>query len=123
MVAALVLSYYVVLRSVLRLKPWLRKCLARCRHCGIFFLTDVRNAGLSMSAVPNGSPLLVWAALPMIVLFGGWAAALARRGSIPAWMPGLLIGGAGANLADRAVRIEVEAQRALKRGERQFVRP
>ena len=38
------LSYYVVLRSVLRLKPWLRKCLARCRHCGIFFLTDRRNA-------------------------------------------------------------------------------
>jgi hypothetical protein len=40
----LVLSYYLVLRSVLRLKPWLRKCLARCRHCGIFFLTDRRNA-------------------------------------------------------------------------------
>lgn len=39
------LSYYVVLRSVLRFKPWLRKCLARCRHCGIFFLTDARNAG------------------------------------------------------------------------------
>ena len=37
-------SYYVVLRSVLRRKPWLRKCLARCRHCGIFFLTDRRNA-------------------------------------------------------------------------------
>jgi lipoprotein signal peptidase len=66
-------------------------------------ITDVRNAGLSMSAVPNGSPLLVWAALAMVVLFGGWTAALARRGSIPAWMPGLLIGGAGANLADRAV--------------------
>jgi hypothetical protein len=40
-----VLSYYVVLRSVLRIKPWLRKCLARCRHCGIFFLADPRNAG------------------------------------------------------------------------------
>ena len=43
--APLVLSYYVVLRSVVRLKPWLRKCLARCRHCGIFFLSDVRNGG------------------------------------------------------------------------------
>jgi hypothetical protein len=41
----LVLSYYLVLRSVLRIKPWLRKCLARCRHCGIFFFTDPRNAG------------------------------------------------------------------------------
>ncbi len=35
----------MVLRSVLRIKPWLRKCLTRCRHCGIFFLTDRRNAG------------------------------------------------------------------------------
>jgi hypothetical protein len=49
-----VLSYYVVLRSVLRLKPWLRKCLARCRHCGIFFLTDVRNAGRKDLGCPFG---------------------------------------------------------------------
>lgn len=54
MVAALVLSYYVVLRSVLRLKPRLRKCLARCRHCGIFFLTDVRNAGRQDLGCPLG---------------------------------------------------------------------
>ncbi len=54
MVAPLVLSYYVVLRSVLRLKPWLRKCLARCRHCGIFFLTDVRNAGRKDLGCPFG---------------------------------------------------------------------
>jgi len=49
-----VLSYYVVLRSVLRLKPWLRKCLARCRHCGIFFLTDRRNAGRQDLGCPFG---------------------------------------------------------------------
>jgi hypothetical protein len=49
-----VLSYYVVLRSVLRLKPWLRKCLARCRHCGVFFLTDVRNAGRRDLSCPFG---------------------------------------------------------------------
>jgi hypothetical protein len=49
-----VLSYYVVLRSVLRIKPWLRKCLARCRHCGIFFLTDVRNAGRQDLGCPFG---------------------------------------------------------------------
>jgi hypothetical protein len=53
-VAPLVLSYYVVLRSVLRLKPWLRKCLARCRHCGIFFVTDVRNAGRQDLGCPFG---------------------------------------------------------------------
>jgi hypothetical protein len=49
-----VLSYYVVLRSVLRIKPWLRKCLARCRHCGIFFLTDPRNAGRRDLGCPFG---------------------------------------------------------------------
>lgn len=48
------LAYYVVLRSVLRLKPWLRKCLARCRHCGIFFLTDPRNAGRQDLGCPFG---------------------------------------------------------------------
>jgi len=53
-VAPLVLTYYVVLRSVLRLKPWLRKCLARCRHCCIFFLTDVRNAGRKDLGCPFG---------------------------------------------------------------------
>lgn len=54
MVAPLVLSYYVVLRSVLRLKPWLRKCRARCRHCGIFFLTDIRNVGRQDLGCPFG---------------------------------------------------------------------
>lgn len=48
------LSYYVVLRSVLRRKPGLRKCLARCRHCGIFFLTDPRNAGRRDLGCPFG---------------------------------------------------------------------
>lgn len=52
--APLVGSYYVELRSVLRLKPWLRKCLGRCRHCGIFFLTDVRNVGRKDLGCPFG---------------------------------------------------------------------
>jgi len=41
----LVLEYYALLRSVLGTKPHLRRCLKRCRHCRIFFLTDPRNAG------------------------------------------------------------------------------
>jgi len=49
-----VLSYYLVLRSVLRIKPWLRKCLARCRHCGIYFLADPRNAGRRDLGCPFG---------------------------------------------------------------------
>lgn len=42
--AASVLEYYLLLRSVLRAKPHLRACLTRCRHCRIFFLTHPRNA-------------------------------------------------------------------------------
>lgn len=42
--AALVLEYYLLLRSVLRAKPDLRRLLTRCRHCRIFFLAHPRNA-------------------------------------------------------------------------------
>ena len=40
----LVGQYYVVLRSLLRQKPRLRRYVCRCRHCRIFFLTHPRNA-------------------------------------------------------------------------------
>jgi hypothetical protein len=53
-VAALVLEYYVLLRSVLRAEPHLRACLTRCRHCGIFFLTHPRNAGRHDLRCPFG---------------------------------------------------------------------
>jgi hypothetical protein len=39
---------------VLRAKPHRRKCLSRCRHCGIFFLTDPRNAGRGDLGCPFG---------------------------------------------------------------------
>ena len=51
---ALVKQYYVVLRSVLRSRPDLRRCLSRCRHCRIFFLSDVCNAGRSDLRCPFG---------------------------------------------------------------------
>ena len=51
---ALVKQYYVVLRSVLRSRPDLRRCLRRCRHCRIFFLTHPRNAGRSDLRCPFG---------------------------------------------------------------------
>ena len=52
--AALVLEYYLLLRSVLRAKPRLRACLSRCRHCRIFFLTHPRNAGRCDLGCPFG---------------------------------------------------------------------
>jgi hypothetical protein len=39
---------------VLRSKPHLRSCLARCRHCRIFFLTDPRNRGRRDLGCPFG---------------------------------------------------------------------
>jgi hypothetical protein len=50
----LVLQYYFVLRSVLRIKPCLRRCLTRCRHCRIFFLTHPCNAGRNDLGCPFG---------------------------------------------------------------------
>ena len=48
------LEYYWLLRSVLRAKPDLRACRTRCRHCGIFFLTDPWNAGRHNLRCPFG---------------------------------------------------------------------
>ena len=42
-VAALVLEYYLVLRSAFRAKPKLRACRTRCPDCGILFLTHPCN--------------------------------------------------------------------------------
>jgi len=53
-VVVLVLAYYALLRSVLRAQPVLRRCLTRCRHCGIFFLTHPRNAGRRDLRCPFG---------------------------------------------------------------------
>ena len=44
-VAELVLQYYALLRSVLRTRTKLRKCLTRCWHCRIFFVAAACNAG------------------------------------------------------------------------------
>src|SRR5208283_3353462 len=52
--AALVWQYYVLLRSVLRTKPLVRRCLVRCRHCRIFFLTHPCNGGRKDLGCPFG---------------------------------------------------------------------
>ena len=51
---ALILAYYVLLRSILRSQPELRRCRTRCRHCRIFFLTHPRNAGRRNLGCPFG---------------------------------------------------------------------
>ncbi|MBW2337125.1 MAG: hypothetical protein JRF47_10280, partial [Deltaproteobacteria bacterium] len=53
-VRGIVARYYLVVRSVLKEKPHLRKCLTRCRHCQILFFTHPRNAGRSDLRCPFG---------------------------------------------------------------------
>ena len=48
------MQYYWTLRSVLKEKPHLRKCLAKCRSCQILFFTHPRNAGRSDLGCPFG---------------------------------------------------------------------
>ncbi len=50
----LVMAYYFALRRALRSRPFLRRCLARCRHCRIFFLADPRNRGRKDLGCPFG---------------------------------------------------------------------
>lgn len=52
--AALVLAYYRLLRSILRARPHLRRCLTRCRWCSIFFIAPPCNAGRHDMGCPFG---------------------------------------------------------------------
>jgi hypothetical protein len=53
-VADLVKEYYWVIRRAKRTHSQLRRCLTRCRHCRIFFLTHPRNAGRQDLGCPFG---------------------------------------------------------------------
>jgi hypothetical protein len=53
-VRQLVLDYYVVLDSILRDKPQVRKLLAWCRHCGIPFIAEPCNVGREDLGCPFG---------------------------------------------------------------------
>lgn len=48
------MSYYALLRLILREFPELRRCLCHCRHCGIFFIADPRNARRTDLGCPFG---------------------------------------------------------------------
>jgi len=53
-VRSTVLSYYQVLRRVLREHPHLRRCLTRCVHCRIYFITHPRNCKRTDIRCPYG---------------------------------------------------------------------
>jgi len=49
-----VLAYYLVLRTAMRSRRDLRRCLTRCRHCRIFFVAHPRNGGRADLGCPFG---------------------------------------------------------------------
>lgn len=48
------LQYYRILHKIFHDNPDLRKCLKKCKHCGILFLTDKRNSGRNDIRCPFG---------------------------------------------------------------------
>jgi len=53
-VRGIVAGYYRAVRSILKDKPHLRKCLTSCKHCRILFFTHPRNAGRKDLGCPFG---------------------------------------------------------------------
>ncbi len=50
----IVRHYYYILDSIIHNRPYTKKCLAKCKHCGIIFLADPRNAGRRDLGCPFG---------------------------------------------------------------------
>jgi lipoprotein signal peptidase len=91
--------------SVLCLDLVTKYLAAEARGHGILssLIAGSSNAGLSMGVATAPPWLIVFASAVFLAGFGGWCVHLAVRGRLPAWVPGLLIGGATANLIDRIV--------------------
>jgi lipoprotein signal peptidase len=64
-------------------------------------LVPVQNPQFSLGVAAASPPVMVLVMAVGIVAAGGYILRTATRGRLPAWVPGLLIGGAGSNLADR----------------------
>lgn len=65
------------------------------------FVVPTRNPDFSLGVVSAPFPIMLALAGLGILGFGGYTAFQAKRGNLPGWVPGLLIGGAVANLLDR----------------------
>jgi lipoprotein signal peptidase len=64
-------------------------------------VVPLKNPGLPLGVASAPVPILLALASIGILCFGGYTAWQANRHRVPAWVPGLLIGGAVANLFDR----------------------
>ena len=64
-------------------------------------IAQTLNPEFSMGVAAASLPVMVLLSAGLLIGFGGWCVHLARRGRLPVWVPGLLLGGAAANLLDR----------------------
>jgi lipoprotein signal peptidase len=64
-------------------------------------IIPVQNPDFSLGVATAALPIVLVLASLGIIAFGGYTAREATLGTVPIWVPGLLIGGALGNLADR----------------------
>jgi len=67
------------------------------------FVAPTQNADFSLGVASAPLPIMLALAGLGILGFGAFVAVQAVRGNVPGWVPGLVIGGAVANLLDRLI--------------------
>jgi lipoprotein signal peptidase len=73
---------------------------AAASHSG-GLLVPVRNPRFSLGLAEASLPVMALLMAAGIATAGGYALRAAAHGRLPVWVPGLLMGGASSNLADR----------------------
>jgi lipoprotein signal peptidase len=73
------------------------------RHYGQGIILPVQNPDFSLGVASAAFPIMLALSTLGILMFGGYTAWAGARGVLPAWIPGLLIGGGVGNLADRSL--------------------
>ena len=71
------------------------------RDIGLGVILPVQNPEFSLGVATAAFPIMLMMSTLGILVFGGYTASAAARGVLPAWIPGLLIGGGIGNLGDR----------------------
>ncbi len=66
-------------------------------------VVPTQNADFSLGLASAPFPIMLTLAGLGILSFGGYMAFQAIRGNVPGWVPGMVIGGAVANLLDRLI--------------------
>ena len=71
------------------------------RNYGHEIILPAENPDFSLGVASAALPIMVILSSLGILVFGGYTTWAATGGVVPVWVPGLLIGGAVGNLADR----------------------